>query len=93
MPPKTQLPMVYLMVTNPLTTALNIFGIFQNYLFHPSYDPDSVVGPDDLSNLGTHACPSPTPQPDQMSHEPPWPFSNIDLEVNEMGEYQESVEV
>ena len=78
-PPKPQLPTVYLMVTNPLTTASNIFGIFRKYLFHPSYDPDSVVSPDDLSNLGTYAHPSPTPQPNQMSHEPPWPFSNLSI--------------
>ena len=75
-PPKP-LPMVYLIVTNPLTTALNTFGIFRKYLFHPSYDPDSVVDPGDLSNLTTHALPSPSLAPSKTNQEPPWPFRNM----------------
>ena len=78
-PPKMQLPMVYLMVTNPLTTALNTFGIFREYLFHPSYDPDSVVDPTNLSNLSTCAPPPPSLDSNRTSHEPPWPFSNMSI--------------
>ena len=50
-PLKPWLPTVYLIVTNPLMTTLNTFGIFQKYLFHPLYDPDSAVDPTELSNL------------------------------------------
>ena len=50
-PPNPRLPAIYLIVTNPLTTALNAFGLFHKYLFHLSYDPDSVVDPGDLSNI------------------------------------------
>ena len=78
-PPKPrQLPTVYLLVTNPLTTALNAFGLFRSYLFHPSYDPDSVVDPSDLSNLSTHA-PPPSLEPNEMDHSPPWPFRNMSI--------------
>lgn len=76
--PGPQLPAVYLMVTNPLVTALNAFGLFRNYLFHPSYDPDSVVNPCDLSNLGPRTPPPPV-EPNKTSHEPPWPFSNMSI--------------
>ena len=45
------------MVTNPLTTTRNTFGVFRKYLFHPSYDSDLVVDPRDLSNLGPRMPP------------------------------------
>jgi len=75
--PRPQLPMVYLTVTNPLTTALNTFGLFRNYLFHPSHDPDSVVDSNDLSNLGARAPPPPFPEQNRTGREPPWPFPNM----------------
>ena len=78
-PAKPQLPTVYLMVTNPLTTALNIFGLFRSYLFHPSHDPDSVVDPGDLSNFS--ACPPPPPslKPNETNRDPPLPFPNMSI--------------
>jgi len=76
-PPKPRLPTVYLTVTNPLTTAANAFGLFRKYLFHPSHDPDSAVDPGDLSNLSTHT--PPPSEPNEMSHEPPWPFTNMSI--------------
>ena len=77
--PVPQLPVVYLMVTNPLTTALNAFGLFRHYLFHPSHDPDSVVNPSDLSNLGTCAPPPPSSKSNEANPGPPWPFSNMSV--------------
>ena len=76
--PGPQLPAVYLMVTNPLVTALNAFGLFRNYLFHPSYDPDSVVDPSDLSNLGP-SVPPPSVELNETSPKPPWPFPNMSI--------------
>jgi hypothetical protein len=76
-----QLPTVYLMVTNPLKTAANSFGLFRQYLFHPSHDPDSFINPSDLSNLTTHA-PPPLPLPPvskDVGHDPPWPFANMSV--------------
>jgi len=72
----SQLPTVYLMVTNPLKTVKNSFGLFRRYLFHPSYDPDSFVNPSDLSNLTTH---TPPPVSKESDHKPPWPFANMSI--------------
>ena len=79
--PTAQPTMVYLMVTNPLKTALNNFGLFRRYLFRPSYDPDAFVNPSDLSNLTTQT-PSPPPPPphsEEERHDPPWPFRNMSI--------------
>ena len=78
-PPKPRLPTVYLMVTDPLTTAANAFGLFRKYLFHPSYDPDSVIDPSDLSNLHTCEPPPRSPAPNEADHKPPWPFPNMSV--------------
>ena len=76
---RPQLPTVYLMVTNPLKTITNSFGLFRQYLFHPSYDPDSLVNPSDLSNLTTHTPPSLPLVSKETNHNPPWPFTNMSI--------------
>src|SRR5579872_4362308 len=58
---KRRLPTVYLMVTNPFKTATNAFGLFRNYLFHPSHDPDELINPSDLTNITTPAPPPSLP--------------------------------
>ena len=80
-PPKPQLPTVYLLVTNPLTTTANAFGLFRKYLFYPSYDPDSIVDPGDLSNLSASVPPPPPPSPGHIEedHKPPGLFSNMSI--------------
>lgn len=75
--PQPRLPTVYLMVTNPLKTAVNIFGLFQQYLFHPSHDPNTFVDPGDLSNLTSSTLPPPPPRSKERDDEPPWPFSSM----------------
>ena len=77
--PRPQLPTVYLMVTNPLKTITNSFGLFRQYLFHLSYDPDSLVNPSDLSNLTTYTPPSLPPVSKETNHNPPWPFTNMSI--------------
>ena len=77
--PQSQLPTVYLMVTNPLKTAANSFGLFRQYLFHPSHDPDSFVNPSDLSNLAAHAPLPLPPISKDASRDPPWPFANMSV--------------
>jgi hypothetical protein len=74
-----RLPAVYLMVTNPLKTALNSFGLFRQYLFHPSHDPDAFVNPGDLSNLTTHTPPPLPKKSNDTNYNPPWPFSNMSV--------------
>ena len=75
--PRSRLPTVYLIVTNPLKTALNSFGIFRQYLFHPSHDPDALVNPSDLSNLPTHHPSLPLTKSKETDRDPPWPFANM----------------
>ena len=77
--PQCQLPTVYLMVTNPLTTVSNAFGLFHKYLFHPSHDPDAFVDPGDLSNLTTHTPPPAPSGPKETNRNPPWPFANMSI--------------
>ena len=74
-----QLPRVYLMVTDPLKTIANSFGLFRQYFFHPSYDPDALVDPGDLSNILTSTTPPAPPQPEEANQSPPWPFSNMSI--------------
>ena len=72
------LPAVYLIVTNPVETALNSFRLFRQYLFRPSHDPDALVDPADLSNI-ISASPSPPSEPKETSRDPPWPFANMSV--------------
>ena len=74
-----QRPAVYLIVTNPFKTLSNSFGLFRQYLFHPSHDPDAFIDPSDLSNITT---PTPPPLPSTLGeakHDPPWPFTNMSI--------------
>ena len=77
--PRSRPPMIYLMVTDPLKTITNSFGLFRQYLFHPSYDPDSLVDPGDLSNIVTPTPPSLPSVSKEASHSPPWPFANMSI--------------
>ena len=72
--PQPQLPAVYLIVTNPLKTALNSFGLFHQYLFHPSHDPDALINPSNLSNHASPIPPSPSSRSKEETHNPPWLF-------------------
>ena len=67
------------MVINPLKTALNSFGLFRQYLFHPSQDPDTFVNPSDLSNLTTPTRPLPSLRSKETNCDPPWPFTNMSV--------------
>ncbi|KIL62599.1 hypothetical protein M378DRAFT_12683 [Amanita muscaria Koide BX008] len=65
-PPVTR---VTLIVHNRLQTAANLFGIWREYLYKPSYDPDSFVDPADLysclqtlpPSMTDHVCMPPSP--------------------------------
>jgi hypothetical protein len=51
-PPTSILPRVVLIVRNRLRTATNSFNLLREYLYRPSFDPDSFVPPEDL--LASH---------------------------------------
>ena len=77
--PQSRLPTVYLIITNPLKTAANTFGLFRKYFFHPSHDLDAFVSLSDLSNV-TAPVPLPPPsQPEEIVHDPPWLFLNMSI--------------
>lgn len=61
------LPRLRLIVRNRLRTAVNSFGLLREYLYRPSYDPDSFVPEKDLHQVrGTDS--------DHMSMPPPSPI-------------------
>ena len=76
--PPPRVPPVYLMVTNPFKTAANSFGLFRQYLFRPSHDPDALVDQSNLSNV-TAQTPPPPSRSNEESRDPPWPFANMSV--------------
>jgi len=51
--PLPVLQQVTLLVRNRFSTLSNVFGMWRQYLYRPSYDPDHLISPEDLYN--THA--------------------------------------
>jgi hypothetical protein len=71
---------VILHVRDMLRTGLNRFGMLREYPYRPSYDPDSFVSPDSLSNSRKPNPPEqPLIPPNNETHAPPWPFANITI--------------
>lgn len=58
--PTAMLPRLRLIVRNRLRTATNSFGLLREYLYRPSFDPDSFVPDKDLHRAGG---PGPVPIP------------------------------
>jgi len=50
--PTTALPRLRLIVRNTLRTATNTFSLLREYLYRPSFDPDSFVREEDLHQVG-----------------------------------------
>ena len=72
------LPHVILHVCDIMRTAPNQFGLFREYPHRPSYDPDSAVSIDELSNYPPPPVSSTTPTSNPCPVQPPpWPFSNM----------------
>ena len=42
------IPRISLIVRNPFWTAANSFGLWKEYLYRPSYDPDAFISAEDL---------------------------------------------
>jgi len=62
-PPTSILPRVVLIVRNRLRTAANSFNLLREYLYRPSFDPDSFVPPEDLLASHERMDASPTSPP------------------------------
>jgi len=75
-PPPSRIKRLTLIVRDRFVSAANIFGIWRDYPHRPSYDPDSLINPEDLSNRD--APPTVNPLPASTSTPPPpWPFANM----------------
>jgi hypothetical protein len=73
--PERLLPRVRLIVTNPFRTLSNVFNVWRDYLYKPSYDPESLIAPEDLANISainTSDIPEMIPAPDVI----PTPHTN-----------------
>lgn len=79
-PGSTALPRVILHVRDFMHTDTNLFGLFRAYPDRPSYDPDSTVQFEDLSDYykvqKPHNQPAFPLEPSQQ-RPPPWPFENM----------------
>lgn len=60
---KTVIQHVYLIVRDTFSSAVNGFGLWRQYLHRPSYDPDSLISLDDLSNQFPPDDSEPSPLP------------------------------
>ena len=61
--PTAVLPRLRLIVRNRLQTAANTFGLLREYLYRPSFDPDSFIPKEDLHQVGGTDPISPPPSP------------------------------
>ena len=74
------LPCVILHVKDTICTTLNHFHLMHEYPHHPSYNPDSQVGSENLSNINLHVANfAPKPNDPNLTHPPPWPFANMSI--------------
>lgn len=76
----SQIKRVTLIVRDRLVTVANVFGIWRDYPRRPSYDPDTIVRPDELSNQRdiSNSATNLTP-PSSSFQMPPWPFANMSI--------------
>jgi hypothetical protein len=73
------LPRVILHVRDSMRTKSNEFGLLREYPHRPSYDPDSFISEEHLSNYSARR-PTETPETAPSSvHSPPWPFRNMSI--------------
>ncbi|KAJ7455182.1 hypothetical protein FB451DRAFT_1049027 [Mycena latifolia] len=71
-PPNT-VQRVHLIVRETYQTVANTFGLWRAYLHRPTYDPDSLISVDDLSNQFPAGPPE---APPQLSTKAPQPSAN-----------------
>ncbi|KIK76663.1 hypothetical protein PAXRUDRAFT_18036, partial [Paxillus rubicundulus Ve08.2h10] len=87
---KSRIHRVLLFVSDSFRTTFNQFGIARYYRHRPSYDPDSFLTADQLSNIVNRRAPGSSEsgiQDDQLSEPelcsdlkpPPWPWRNMSI--------------
>lgn len=78
-PGSLALPRVILHVRDTIRTGYNAFGILREYPHRPSYDPDTSVPDNDLSNYPSMQPPDQTHPTRKHTRNPPWPFQNMSI--------------
>src|ERR1700691_3108533 len=73
------LPRVILHVRDWMRTRCNEFGLLREYAHRPSYDPDSFISDDNLSNYTRCHPTGSDPQAPISVRFPPWPFQNMSI--------------
>lgn len=68
---------VILLVRESLVTQANRFGLFREYHYRPTSDPDSLLNPEDLANFSTQPSSTATQASSTHIRPPPWPFNNM----------------
>ena len=78
--PAHVIPRVILHVKDTICTTLNRFHLMHEYPHHPSYYPDGQLSSKELSNINLHVADFPLkPGNLNLSHPPPWPFTNMSV--------------
>ncbi|KAF8145659.1 hypothetical protein K438DRAFT_1424599, partial [Mycena galopus ATCC 62051] len=71
---------VILHVHDTMRSVCNRFGLLREYPHRPSYDPDSLLKPEDLANVHVPPPPEePSDDPPAAFLDPPWPFRNMSI--------------
>lgn len=79
-PPYSILPCVILHVFDSFHTSFNVFSIAHEYRHHPSYDPDSFLTIDQLTNMTYEPSSNGMHVPDVLPPPPPpWPWKNMGI--------------
>ena len=81
--PHSFLPRVILHVFDSFLTCFNAFSIAHEYRHRPSYDPNSFLTIDQLSNTSHNPSSTgalfPPPEMSPPPPPPPWPWKNLDI--------------
>ena len=89
--PRLTLPRVILHIYDKVQSNFNKFGVARLYRYCPSYDPDSLLTADQLSNIvnhptrasdasGDHSNPERPSLPTRFALKlPPWPWKNMSV--------------
>ncbi|KAJ6530734.1 hypothetical protein B0H19DRAFT_1082450 [Mycena capillaripes] len=70
---------VILYVWDTMRSACNRFGLLREYQQRPSYDPDSLLKPEDLANIPPPPFQKPPADTPTSSPLAPWPFRNMSI--------------
>lgn len=80
-------PRVSLIVRNPFQTTENSFGLWKEYMYRPSYDPDAFISSEDLYRPHHHTSDT-VPEDEEMPSEPEYPAYHSSKSVELLLDWQ-----